>query len=638
MTQELLLAGHGAVLQITSAAQLYDTFIDLLEERESGKRPPEGALERRMTAGFSLKIVGYIGWRMLEDGAASIRLNKVGDLLSEFLTEERWASWWGDSPKPSVGELLRFLSRRAPLKEMSAASLAPSQLGFMHLTYRDAFAGRHLDLVRNEEDGYSALAERVLDPAQTYWPAVVFLAGREVNAGVTPRQVVDLAFESKRQELLLLAARCVGGRWDTPGGDVGDLLISILDAFKNWDKAFDYDLMRLSRRLVSRLNPDFPQRLRDDLNYFIDKYASVVPREIMNATPEALLALLEGAEEEVTVNALYSLARRRYTSTTLRDTIASKVGDRVNDWRGTVLDQAVAALTDIGSQTSLPLLRSIVTSDSYPVRSRAFAANGVAQLGSLEDLPTLVGLLRDHEFKYRDSASWSLQMLAKRLAVKEPDSLTRISHDYMEALQTETDDTSGKYAKGNILYSLGVLNAHWFGTQIQQFVMHEIEPYVIEDGLLCLGLLAWESSKPLLESFIGHPDPAVRLKACEALLRCGQTDWSCIAELLEDKYRIVRRLVESILHSSPTDQFDDRAGAEMLAMVLKRGAIRTDALKQTFRISSAERPLLELITSQHPVSDLLVYMPTLVGSGENQELRLAVEDVTRLRSYFRLDG
>lgn len=636
IAQELILAGREGVLRISSAAQIFDIFINLLEEREGGKRPLEGALERRMRAGFSTKVVEYIGWCMLREGASAVQESRVGEWLAEFLGDTKWISWWGDTARPSVAELVRFLARRAPLKQISATTINASQLSFMHLTMRDAFAGRHLEAMQALNGDVSELRKYVLEEKQTYWPAIVFLAGREIKPGTTTRHVIDLAFESKRQELLLLAARGVAGRWDTPATDVGDLLISILDAFKNWQTPFDYDLMRASSSLIQRLAPSFPGRLRDDLAYFIEKYAVIVPREIGNTRLELIIEMLDDPNDETVINSLYTLAHYRYDSSSLRDMVADDIGRRLPCWPEDVVDQALAALKDVSSSNSLSLLRTVMSDPSFPPRSRAFAANGVAQMGNDEDIQALIELLCDHDFKYRDSASWSLQTLAKRLAKQSPRRIREISFQYIQALRLETEDAAGRYAKGNMLYSLGVLNAAWFRQHIERFIVTQTEPYVIEDGLLCLGLLGDQASARFIEPFVEHEDPVVRLKAGEALLQCDKNRIRLLTPLLDDSYRILRRFVQEAISNDEQHGSDATGPSAVLAAVLSRGPIRKDHTKETFRLTTGQREIIANLLGTEPYLSILTVVPSFVGSGELQELRFDPQDVGRLRRHLGL--
>ena len=633
ITQELLLAGKHHVLTISSAAQLLDLFVDLLEDRERSKRPSAGDLEDRLAYGFGLQMLAYIAWKMLAHRLAAITQTQMGDWLSEFLAEQRWTGWWGDGPRPSVAELIAYLSRRPPFKQVATLGAA-SQLSFMHLTFRDAFAGRYLDSLRSRASDADVLDDHILDENQIFWSAIVFLAGRDLEPGRTTRHVIDLAFASRRQELLLLASRCAQGRWDTPSEDIADLLLAVLDAFKNWDKAFDYDLMRSGRSLLDRLDADFPRRLRDDLVYFTDKYAVVVPRAITSASVEQLLEFLDDRDAGVVINALYSLGQCRYPSNALRDATAQAIQDHLPNWVELIQDQAVAALKDIASAASLHTLRDIADDAAYSYRARAFALNAVADIGVADDFPLITRLLLDHSFRYRDSASWSMQRLTRRFATKIPGIMHLAITEYFRALQAETPDAPGRYAKGNILYSLGVLNAITLRAQIQEFLQTESDSYVIEDGLLCLGLLGQPASLPYIEECISYDDPAVRVKAAEALVSCGSDRWDLIEQLQTDAFRIVQRAAAELLarHTAATETVRDPIAA--FTRVLARGPIRSHADKETFRLGPGERELIE--RAMENLQQQLSSVPSFLGEGPTGELRISVQDADTLRAKLNL--
>ncbi|MFF5963987.1 NACHT domain-containing protein [Streptomyces collinus] len=631
MTEQLLRAGRERVFRIVSAAQLYDDFLELLDERERGKRPVGGTLEEVMSAGLASRILGLVACRMLRLGLSAVTMAQLADWLSEVLVQDVWAGWWGGAMRPSAAELANYLSNHVPLKHASLPGRRSYQVAFMHLTFRDAFAGRHLDHLRETDPDFS-LDEWALDDHRHSWPAVVFLAGREEESGLTTRSVIDLAFTSRRQELLLLAARCVQDRWDTPKDDVGELLMSSLDAFKNWDRAFDYDLMRATSTVIGRLDDEFPERLRNDLLYFTDKYAVVVPREITNVPLEDLLEATSSSEPVVVTNALYSLAKYRYSSAMSRAQAAEYITARLSGWPDNLQDQAVAALKDIHSETSLPLLRNLMQDPGFPFRSRAFAANAVAEMGDITDVPSLVALLKDHDFRYRDSVSWSLQTLAKRMTQRHPSVVESVTEEYVAALRGESDDESGRYAKGNILYSLGVLGALAWHNVIVAFLSDQAEPYVLEDGLLCLGLLGQSASLTFLSTFVTHTDPVVRLKAVEALVRCGSTRWDVVADLRNDPYRIVRRRVEELLADQREATPSPNPALRALRNVLTGTVLRSDATRQVFRIGAAERPGVE--EALRLLSEHLSSVPQFLGQGEQQEVRLATADVERLQNLL----
>ncbi|GAA3830887.1 hypothetical protein GCM10022226_59720 [Sphaerisporangium flaviroseum] len=626
MTQELLLAGHDSVLQISSPSQIYDLFITLIDARERGRRPIDSAMERRFIGGGNLKLLGFVAWKMLEGMQASASEEQLAEWLEEALDDPRW-SWFG-SGESSPAELLAVLMTRAPLKQIPSPVGGHPQIGFMHLTFRDALAGRHLRLTMKTAGSHDALVEILLDERRRFWGPLTFVVGTEELAGRTSRLTVDVAFQHGRQELLVLAAQAVADRWDIDSGEIGDLSLSILEAFKNWDRPFDYELVRASRGLIQRLDQSYPVRLREDLVYFADKYAPVVPQAFVLTSVNALLALLDDERHDVVINALYTLASSAYRSDAQREEVALAIVLRLPGWGGDVADQAVAALKDLGAVSCLPTLRAVAQDAKSQPRSRAFAANGIAQMGDQGDLELLKGLLFDRRFRYRDSASWSLQLLARRILPHRPELRQEIVGIYLSALLSEPDDLPGRYAKGNILYSLGILKARERREAIESFILSEREAYVIEDGIYALGLLCDPGSEHILRGHLRHTDPAIRFKAGESLLALHRARRSDARLLRTDTYRIVCRMGEAIEARLTTAETTDLG---MVAAMLHRGPVKTDSLREIFHIHSEQQDAVQRIFDRGLSSGLLRTRPRFLDHGSTHEVRISREDADALR-------
>lgn len=632
MTQELLLAGDSTVLHISSPSQIYELFITLIDARERGRRPGETPLEREFIGGLNLKLLGFVAWKMMENAGASASEEQMAEWLQEVLTDEQWSLWFGAHAKPSPAELLAALMDRAPLKQVLSPTGGHPHISFMHLTFRDAFAGRHLRLTMRTNPSADSLVNVLLDERRRFWGAVLFVVGTEERIGSTSRLTMDIAFHYRRQELLVLAAQAVADRWDIDADDIGDLAMSIMEAFKNWDRPFDYELVRAGRGLIPRLGPLYPDRLREDLLYFTDKYASVVPRPLVLTSVDKLLNLLNDKRQEVVVNALHTLATKEHRSASLKERVARVIVLRLPQWSGSTADQAVAALKDLGATSCLPALRTIARDPVSSHRSRAFAANGIAQMGDRSDLGLLQELLFDRGFRYRDSASWSLQMLARRV-VDEDDSALRqkIVDTYMSALVNEVDDPVGRYAKGNILYSLGVLKVGEHRAEIEGFLLGERDAYVIEDGIFALGLIGDPRSEPLLRRHLRHADPAIRLKAAESLFGLGSMTEPDVALLRADPYRIVCRVGEAMDRKLKAKEGGEVGDFGIVSAVLGRGAVRADDVREIFRIHPEERAPIQRVFEREMRRGSLKTHPRFIGHGSGGEVRISHEDAEALR-------
>jgi HEAT repeat protein len=638
MTQELLLAGNDRVLQTASSGQLYNFFVDLLEERERHRRQSNEKMQAFFVGGINLRVLGYVAWRMTRDRRASISEVQLARWLEDMLREPQWADWWGDE-RPSVNTMLLALANRPPLKASAALTDSPGQvLSFLHLTFRDAFASRHLlDLSETLDGGIREILRDSLDTGnRSFWPAIILLAGIEPAAGRTVRVLMDLSFESRRGDLLLLALRAAAERWDTPSKDIGELTISILDAFKNWERAFDSDLMRSGRALIPRLDSDFPQRIRNDLEYFTSKYAGLIPRDMPELSVKALLNLLSDSNDEHVINALHSLARLQYQTPDIRSTVARQIEAYLSRWSGERFDQAVAALKDIGDPGSLSILRRIATDISARPRARAYATTGIAALGTYDEVKVLRELLLDTTFIYRDSASWALQMLARKDLAQGHPIVSQIIDILMLSLRTEAGNPSTKYVKGNILYSLGALGALKYRDQIVRFLDDETDPFVIEDGMLCLGALSEPIHADLFRKYLSHYDPGVRLKAAEALQRLQAYNRADANLIAADDYRIIRRIGHAMMSRLTSTNHDlDAAERRRLLVVdlLSRQPVRRTGVRCILKGTAEEADaLLAIYQSQrYPMSSA----PQVMGDGPVREIRLRTDDIPGLLARLR---
>ncbi|MEO3862558.1 HEAT repeat domain-containing protein [Acrocarpospora sp. B8E8] len=636
MTEELLLDGNGNVLEITSPSQIYELFIGLIDARERARHPRVSMLAREFVGGLNLKLLGFIAWRMMASMSVSVSEEHLAEWLQEVLSDENWSSWFGAAARPSPAELLAALIDRAPLKQIVSPTGGHPHITFMHLTFRDAFAGRHLLLTMRGRSAEQAITETLLDPQHRFWGAILAVVGIEEDVGATSRRTVDAAFENDRQDLLILAAQAVANRWDIDSDDIDDLSISMIEAFKNWKKPFDYELVRAIRGLIPRLGAEYPERLRDDLVYFTDKYASVVPRRLERTPLEELLTLLDEPRADVVIDVLYTLATHPFRSEKMKDRVGRLISQRLGSWDGQVAEQAVAALKDLGAPSCLSTLREVARSATSSHRTRAFAANGIAEMGGHGDLALLRDLLFDHAFRYRDSASWSLQTLFLRVRDIDDDPKLRddLTATYLDALFREVDDSPARYAKGNILYSLGVLKAREHRDAIERFLIGQASGYVIEDGIYALGLIGDPASVPVLRACLQHADPAIRFKAAESLLSLQAMKKADVHLLRLDKYRIVRRIGDA-MQKSIRHRIELSSDLRIVADVLGRGPARSDRIQVIYRIHPEERGPIQRLFDREMGTGGLQTHPRFLDHGSAHEVRFSREDTDTLQ---RLTG
>jgi HEAT repeat protein len=372
-----------------------------------------------------------------------------------------------------------------------------------------------------------SLPDALLDNGRTLWPAFVHMAGLSQGPTDVVSEVIKVAVEHERQDLFILAAECLTSRWDAPRTEADELCIRMLDAFKNWEKPFDYHLMRAAEALLPWTSKPFPARLKADLRYFLGKYARFVPTVLESTRTATLLSLLRSGDDPTACNAAHTLLDRYDPDDERCDNWIEAMDEILTSRAAGVREEVTAVLKEIANRDALarPTLRGVflarVEDSTSSAMERVYALQGLAVCGEADDFAVFRSALMDKGFPYRDSASWALQIFARRFIGVDDELVTRGLDAYSTALASETDDSTGVYAKGNILYSIGALGGMRLRHEVETFLSGEEDPYVIEDGVNCLGLLGNEASTSAVVAFLAHDDPVVRMKALEALGRCG---------------------------------------------------------------------------------------------------------------------
>jgi hypothetical protein len=543
--------GLEALQQLNSRANVYRYFFDQLSRWESRKRAPL-ARERLLSPAVREAIYAHIGLRMHEAGRVYIRAADMERWISEALNLDQVRQYIPLSAL-TTADAFEVIALSPPMTARGRGVLGDLEYGFVHQTFGDVFAAM---AIVSTSDPVTEAEALFRSEGRRHWDVVIPMAGLLDSPEALIHRITRVSFEERRQDLLLLAARCLRDRWDVDRSEADDLCLRILEAFKYWD-AFDYALIRALKDL--RTSPRFPRRLRRDSMRFVSKYANFVPTELGNLTLEDLIRYLGSSDLETSCNAAFTLGQREYGSEGDQLRVIDALVERSRDASGQLHEQLTSALKDLAHPASRSHLEMLCRSRAVPVRSKAFALNGLGRIGDPRSIDVVVEYLLDHESQYRDSASWSLQALAlKTRAVKSP-RFAEIKRVYARALQAETSNIEGVFAKGNIMYSLGVLGAKEFLDDIVTCVETAEDPYVVEDGVNAIGLLGGATEIPLLEKYVTNDDPVVRMKAAEALLRLDpQGEIDIVRRLLLDKSAMVRdaisiRLAEYLEESSSAD-------------------------------------------------------------------------------------
>jgi HEAT repeat protein len=547
----ILLAPEGeetgvTLEEIRSRSDIYGQFLRLLHHREQQKRSPTEA-ERSISLAARQEILAFIGFELQRAERVYAPAPMIEGWIATGLKTGRWNHLWGSQPPP-LDVLCRSLTGRPPLKAVGYGTDLPSPLGFLHQSFGEYYAALFLGLgLERREIDHRGLRIYFQEGDRRFWEPIALLCGMSPEPEAVTTEISQTASEKKDQSLLKLAGLCLADGWRIPVANADDIRIRILDAFKYWEIPFDYDLMRAAKESMAAKSSGLPDRLTEDIAYFANKYAAVIPNELRNTDVKELFSLLGRDDERAAIDAAYTLGRRARVDPAVKSSAATALMDRLQSSSGLLREQIIAAATEVAVPAMLPSLIEITESPGETPRSRAFALNAIANTGEVGAWEVVASYLLNHANDYRDSASWSLQQLARHAPVEVLRDVTEV---YLRALRSETKDERGRYACGNILYSLGVLGAHEHSEELIDWLEGCSDAYVLEDGINALGSLGGARAARFVEPFLESRDPAVRMKAADALYRLGATAAIPLLEgLQDDTYAIVRETARQALVS-----------------------------------------------------------------------------------------
>ena len=259
------------------------------------------------------------------------------------------------------------------------------------------------------------------------------------------------------------------------------------------------------------------------------------------------------------MNAIYSLGERSWNEN-LSNEVLQYLFSLICSDNTKIKEQVVKALKSFFvnnkrtslSERQLRILRELISDKKQSSRIRTYALNTIAEIGDKHSIQTVMDYLKDKENPYRDSASWSLQELVK--GQQEPYTLEFMQNFYYRCLVSETADQTGMYSKGNLVYTLSKLKANTYVQNLKQWLRNEIEPYVQEDGINAIGILAGNDEISFIKEYIFSSDPVIRSKAYRSL-RDLHYHFSTneIEAIKNDSYSIVNYIFEDFLDNPEND-------------------------------------------------------------------------------------
>lgn len=443
-------------------------------------------------------------------------------------------------------------------------------LCFIHQSFQEYFAACYIA----DKENYNELISFLLDvDVKRSWETISFLCSINMNRlNEIIYCLLHYAYINKNPYVLLLAKKCILDNSNVDAKIANECCIWLLDAFKYcWnDEAYRYELFDDIELLLDHTSEDFPERLKDDILYFSDKYSS---KYTLIEYPEyieyqTLLKFIDAKPQECKLSAIYTLGLRKYNDSNQFSEVVNILFSLINHANNDICEQSAKAIKSIVennkdkfslSDESIDTLIGIINNNKLSGKLRTYALNTMAEIGDIRVINTFKNYLSDKTNPYRDSASWSLQVLIKNYLKNNSASNEKIDtvdmHEfYYNCLISESEDETGKYSKGNLVYTLSEIDAFNYLERIKSWLINENDPYVIEDGINAVGTLeAKLSNKDIghkfdyefLLKFTNSNDSVIRAKTYEGILKSGYELNSTIIEKIQtDQYSIVNMLLE----------------------------------------------------------------------------------------------
>jgi len=367
---------------------------------------PESALvdERYLT-----RLLGKLAyWIHLHKPTGIATEREVYAVLGAEWARINRRAWDEDDPDPAIlADVEKFL--RA-VREHTGLFIerAPRRYGFMHLTFEEYYAARHL--VARRRTAAPMIREHLHDPR---WDEPILLA----------LGFVGLDYPEEAAELLETAILAQGEEAEELG-----LGPSPHEELLGWDYLFALrclgDQIPADRRLVHKLTERLAgellhrtgsarfQRYRQALE---ERLSTLAGSDMAAALVLTLVAALCGADWNVRARAAESLGQlgQAMSQMAMISDIVVALVATLGDSSWQVRNKAVGSLGELG-QVSLEVVASLVAAlgdDASDVRARAAESLGRLGQASPEVVAALVATLGDQEASVRDSVARSLGQL-----------------------------------------------------------------------------------------------------------------------------------------------------------------------------------------------------------------------------------
>lgn len=473
----------------TSRNELYYNFMRRLDERS-----------RRVSM---IETPDDIRWSCLSFLAFSLDNQRfdVPRLELQSLITRHFDRQWGIAVATLQHEVLDLPPMGAP----DGWEDQPSSRSFMHQSFQEFFAARHLlQGLESQLPGSISvedLAAYVQSQRAEWRETIGFLSGMLGNSS----ELIELC---RRHGNYKLAALCIEHAEAVSPELVDDVALDVLDDFKFGD-AFDYEQILTLKTMLPRRSAAFPARVLSDIEYWSEKYGRSIPRELVTLSERELILLARSGSRFERLNAVWTLGRRvSIEAVTLLEELATAGTD--DDLR----EQSVVALGRILPETSFNLFVDIAKSKTESRWLRSYAVHGLGGYPIREAVDLLLSFLSDPELC--DDAAWALSLVAS----KSPEAIADVVGDLVTVLYTPELD---RYTKGCLLFILGCGRFDAVASQVVEYLSSETDPYILEDGCYALGQICDSGSASFLaEVAATHEDIVVVRHANRALARVAE--------------------------------------------------------------------------------------------------------------------
>jgi HEAT repeat protein len=526
-----------------SKIAIYQEFLAQLFRREEGLHP--GELPFMVREEFLI----YLAQKM-ENKQVAVKIKKAAGWIEEFY-QKRYQNLDLGIKLPTIWHEILDLPLLVSSKPGSHVDI---DISFMHQTFQEYYTacGLMQDFQQNKIT-LTEIASHTLSGLDIWSGTLSLLVGMMDDATKLIRTIKTLAIERKDHRILRLVSDCIGEARYVDPSEVDSVTLHIIFEFKYGAVPFDYDLIESLKSIkAEKRSLDFPSRLIDDMQWWVTKYAKEQGMNLGNAISiETLLEYLESEDDILVLNALSTLRSHPNRKATT-DLLVKKLQNST----GVIREQTIITLgyLEEDASSAVELLIETMRKHTENDLAKTHATAALSKIGDVRAIEAMLELVRDHTYRYRDTACWAPLCIAKH----HPEEFLLIKHlqeALMEDLLREPETREGRYAKGNALYTLGELGSTEHASAIAAWMKSQGEAYVIEDGIHTLGLIGGEKELPIIRAHLKNDDFAVRMIAAQALaslqerLKQGIDVYPDLKTLLNDKTIVVREQVAEILQS-----------------------------------------------------------------------------------------